>query len=77
METSNDDYLGKHSLRAAHGAPILDWSRGDYNEAPTSSFAMLTSEVASPLVDAIEKEVWGDTQLLHFLCAGIHGASPN
>lgn len=50
MEVSNADCLSKHPLRATHGAPISDWSRGDYNEALASYLAMMVSEAASPLL---------------------------
>lgn len=48
MENSADS-LNKHPVCATHGAPILDWHRGDYNEAPHSYFATMVGEATSPL----------------------------
>ena len=56
-ENANVECLSRHLLLATHGAPILDWNRGDYNEAPTSYFAMTADVAASPLIDPSEREV--------------------
>ena len=76
-ENFNVDCLSTPPLRATHGISILHWSRGDYNFTLASYFAMMAQEATSPLTDAMEREIWGDVHVLHFLQTPKYGSGLN
>ena len=74
-KNANADCLSRHPLLATHGAPILDWNRGAYNEAPATYFSMMAGLAPSPLVDVGGEDIWEDTQVLMFLQTHKYGLS--
>ena len=62
---------------ATHGAPILDWNRGDFNEALASLYAMMAGIATSILVDTREEEFRDDKQVLWFLQMHKYGSGPS
>ena len=66
IANTNADYLRRYPLPSATNVPLPDWTKGEVL-APTTFFAMMVGTATSTDTVEVERDIWHDAEVLHFI----------